>query len=261
MNKEALIAFLEGIKNESNKAVVEKILGSIRDLSEENLQKLIEKQGLTTPENIKEYFSKNIEEKKKRYIAEERQQDEAMFKLERIGMDAELQVGEQLRNFVKEEQNEMRIRDQINLRILDVLGKIAEQAKTGQRFLVLDVSFMKDLSDQAFEREMKYLQNFGFEMKKTERSHEEAQRDGRAINEKGITRQEIEQGTTAFAIPFDKVQSPDYKKFIEATKQKFAENGKTLDGEQTTLAGFGKEPEMTPLNLGNKGGPEMDDRE
>ena len=37
MNKEALIAFLEGIKNESNKAVVEKILGSIRDLSEENL--------------------------------------------------------------------------------------------------------------------------------------------------------------------------------------------------------------------------------
>lgn len=283
MNKQDIKSILMSIRNGKNDAIVNGVLGTIDQMNEEHLQKLVAQKG-QTPNDIMAYFAAKIqrqveiqeaqriqgEEKEREELDADREQDEDqnqdLFVLNKSGKNPKLLTTEELNRDLADRQRTI---NEKRFRLLEALEKVKDAMKQEKGMLEIDLDLLKDLNPEQLRRQLTFFKAIGAEAMVVGRDGETIENSGREISSETITLEDIEQGTVAFAIPFDKLQSPTWKANINqykaGLKRTLEGKGITIDEEEpTTVKGIDDQENARDANgsqdkkLDNNEGP--DDR-
>lgn len=211
MNKQEVKQILMAMRNGKNDAVINRVLGKIDLIAEENLEKLLEEKG-GTPDAIMAYFAekitKELEIEEKQKAIEEDQKREAELKR---------QLDEQERERILREKQAQDVTYDFDLnrkleKLVRGLKQKSEQEREGD--LELSTKFFEDIPEDKLPQVLEFLSNeLGFEFKGIE--HGTIEQDGRDITMDTVTKEQLENGEIKLSISKEKLQSERFKELLD----------------------------------------------
>lgn len=196
-----------------------KARGKIKDIAglREFFKKRLEKKIREAQENGVEINSDKSEEKE-----EKKQNEQELFILtangnsERI-VDKKAETG----SFeASQKENAQRV-----LRVLEAMEKARDAIEKRKEIPEMDLSYLKDLTPRELAKQMAVFKDFGLQPVVLGRDGQVREDPERQVTLETITREDLEQGDIAFAIPFEKLQTREWRKMAEKSKMFFKEMG------------------------------------
>lgn len=122
------------------------------------------------------------------------------------------------------------------LRVLEAMEKARDAVERGEPIPEMDLSYLKDLTPQEFAKQMAVFKSFGLQPVTLGRDRQVREDPEREVTLETITKEDVEQGDVAFAIQFDKLKDPNWRKMAEKSKAFFEQKGlKTKYIPETTI--------------------------
>lgn len=231
MKKQELKQMLMSMRNGKNDAIINRVLGKIDLISEENLQKLLEEKG-GTPDAIMAYFAEKItkeqEIEEKQKAIEEDQKREAEMK-------RQLEEQERARQLREKQNRDVTYDYDLNRKLEQLvrgLKQKSEQEREGD--LELSTKFFESIPEDKMPQVLEFLQNeLGFEFKGNEHGiQEQADRD---ISVDTVTKEELEKGEVKMSISKDRLQSEKFRELLDDKKQELDDKTIEMEEDKTEL--------------------------
>ncbi|MBQ7410449.1 MAG: hypothetical protein IJW20_03600 [Clostridia bacterium] len=225
---------LEDIKKEllasSKSGVVTKgdLKKRLEEILKTRLRNAFEKAGLA-PELVEELEDREIEEDRK----QDQDQNQDLFILTANGNGERIIDREEEQRDLQDRQRQIAEK---SLRVLEAMEKARDAIEKGKEIPEMDLSYLKDLTPQEFAKQMAVFKTFGLQPVALGRDRQVREDPEREVTLETVTKEDIEQGDVAFAIQFDKLKGPNWRKMAEKSKAFFEQKGlKTKYIPETTI--------------------------
>lgn len=232
-----------GILSNAPKSTVEQInvleskIENLLNLDEETLKKRLNlrREKKIKEEEMAKYVEANKEELK---VAEEdrkqdQEQNQDLFILTANGNGERIIEREEEERDLQDRQRQIAEK---SLRVLEAMEKARDAIEKGKEIPEMDLSYLKDLTPQEFAKQMAVFKTFGLQPVALGRDRQVREDPEREVTLETVTKDDIEQGDVAFAIQFDKLKDPNWRKMAEKSKAFFEQKGlKTKYIPETTI--------------------------
>lgn len=211
MTKQELMNMLMTMRDGKNDAIINRVLGRIDLVTEENIERLLDEKG-GTPDVIMAYFAAKItkeleiEEKQKSIEEEQRREAEAQRLLE------EQERARQLR---EKQAQDITYDYDLNRKLEQLVRGLRQKSeKEREGDLELSSKFFEDIPEDKLPQVLEFLKNeLGFEF--TGNEHGAQEQDGRDITIDTVTKEELEKGEVKLSISKEKLQSEKFKELLD----------------------------------------------
>lgn len=105
-----------------------------------------------------------------------------------------------------------------SLRVLEAMEKARDAIQKGKDIPQMDLSYLKDLTPDEFSKQMKVFKDFGLEPVVLGDDGKVREDPEREVTLETITLEDLEEQDIAFAIPFEKLQTKDWREMAEKAK-------------------------------------------
>ncbi len=211
MKKQELKNMLMAMRNGKNDTIINRVLGKIDLVTEENIERLLDEKG-GTPDVIIAYFAEKItkeleiEEKQKAIEEDQRREAEAKRQLEEQ---------ENARTLREKQAQDITYDYDLNRKLEQLvrgLRQKSEQEREGD--LELSTKFFADIPEDKLPQVLEFLKDeLGFEF--TGNEHGLQEQDGRDITIDTVTKEQLENGEIKLSISKEKLQSEKFRELLD----------------------------------------------
>lgn len=204
----AIKAVLDKLSTEKDPQKLKKILEDLLALDINELKDKLDKK------------RRRIEEKSKPKAKGEQEQE--LFILT-VNGDGERLVDreEQIQSL----QDRQRAIAERSLRVLEAMEKAVDAVQKGEKIPEMDLSYLKDLTPREFKQQMRVFKDFGLDPIIIGEDGQIRENPEREVTIETITKEDLEEGSVAFGISFEKMQTKEWREMAKMAKESCRKQG------------------------------------
>lgn len=245
----AIKAVLDKLSTQKDPQKLKKLLEDLLDLDINELKdKLDEKRKKIEDKEMDSYFKTNNVE------LENNEQNQDLFILTVNGEGERLLDREEQ---IKSLQDRQKAIAERTLRVLEAMEKAADAVQKGEKIPEMDLSYLKDLTPKEFNQQMRIFKDFGLDPIVIGEDGQIRENPEREVTIETITKEDLEEGSVAFGISFEKMKTKEWRDIAKMAKESCRRQG--IESEYESEFEYGTDAHETEATIENESPRNIDD--
>ena len=220
----AIKVVLDKLSTQKDPQKLKKLLEDLLALDINELKdKLDEKRRKIEDKEVDPYFkAKNVE-------LENNEQNKDLFILTVNGGGERVVDREEQERSLQDRQRAIAER---TLKVLEAMEKAADAVQKGEKIPEMDLSYLKDLTPREFNQQMRIFKDFGLDPIIIGEDGQIRENPEREVTIETITKEDLEEGSVAFGISFEKMQTKEWRDIARMAKESCRRQGIESEGNK-----------------------------